>query len=137
MAAFEPRKILSGTADCLESIDDAALLWHRLFKVQRNWATYSFHDAKPYIKAYQKWLVRIVTELQTTTESIAVWRQNSQKIRLAERNEPGEEFFYGSERFSVMAEILQKISWNQVSWSELSVAAKDSISKLVDYGFVS
>lgn len=137
MAAFEPRKILSGTADCLESIDDTALLWHRLFKVQRNWATYSFHDAKPYIKAYQKWLARIVTELQTTTESIAVWRQNSQKIRLAERNEPGEEFFYGSERFSVMAEILQKISRNEVSWPELSAAAKDSISKLVDYGIVS
>ncbi len=137
MAAFEPRKILSGSADCLATIDDTALLWNRLFKVQRNWATYSFSNAKPYIKAYQKWLIRIVNELQASNESLTVWKQNSEKIRLAERNEPGEEFFYGAERFSVMTEILQQINAPEISWSRLSAAAKDSISKLVDYGLVS
>jgi hypothetical protein len=136
-AAFEPRKILSGTAECLENMDDAALLWTKLFKVQRNWSTYKFADAKPYIKAYQKSILRIVNELQAATESVTAWKKNSQKIRLAERNEPGEDFFYGSERFFVMAEILPHISSGDVSWSSLSEAAKDSISKLADYGFVS
>ena len=135
MAAFDPRKILSGTADCLENMDDAALLWNRLFKVQRNWATYTFADAKPYIKAYQKWIVMITKELQASNEVVSHWKQNSQKICLAERNEPGAEFFYGSERFFVVTEILQQISLSEVSWSRLSELAKNSLSKLADYGF--
>lgn len=135
MAAFDPRNILSGTAECLEDIDDAHLLWVRLFKVRRNWATYTFSNAKPYIKAYQKWIIQIVNELQATAESFAIWKQNSQKIGLAERNEPGAEFFYGSERFVVATEILQQLGSAELSWAELSNAAKDSISHLVDSGF--
>lgn len=136
MAAFEPRKILSGSADCLEQIDDMEQLWHKLFKVQRNWSTYKFSDAKSYIKPYQKSLIRIANELNASSSSITAWKQNSQKIRLAERNEPGSDFFYGAERFFVISEILQQIKLNQdASWATLSEQAKASIFKLADYGF--
>lgn len=137
MAAFDPRKILSGTADCIENFDDMALIWQTLFKVDRNWGTYTLADATPYIKAYQKSVLGIINELNASEQDIAAWKQNGKKIRLAERNEPGPDFFYGSEKYFASEPVLQQISSGNASWQETTALAEASVLKLADYGLVS
>lgn len=77
MAAFEPRQILSGTADYIQRFDDMTAIWEQLFKVNRSWGTYQFADAKPYINAYRKSIVEIVNELKATKKLISVWQRRS------------------------------------------------------------
>jgi hypothetical protein len=134
MAAFEPRKILSATADHIECFDDINLIWKQLFKVNRNWGSYTLADAKPYIQAYQKSIIEIANELNASESIIAVWKQRSKTIRLSERNEPGADFFYGSERFFASKEVLNQINSGKVSWRKISRIAEISTSKLADHG---
>jgi uncharacterized protein YdiU (UPF0061 family) len=134
MAAFEPRKILSATADHIECFDDINLIWKQLFKVNRNWGSYTLADAKPYIQAYQKSITEIANELNASEGIIAAWKQRSKAIRLSERNEPGADFFYGSERFFASEEVLTKINSGKVSWRKISQIAEISTSKLADHG---
>ena len=136
MAAFEPRIILSATADYIESFDDFTVIWERLFKVNRSWGTYKLADAKPYIKVYQKSIIEIINELKPSKEDIAVWQQRSKAIRLSERNEPGVDFFYDSERFLASEKVLRQINSGNVSWRKISETAEISTSKLTDHGFV-
>ncbi len=136
MAAFEPRKILSATAGYLDCFDDLNIIWHQLFKVNRHWGTFKLSDARPHIKAYQKAIINIADELNITDETIAVWQYRSQAIELSERNEPGVDFFYDSERFFASQEVLHLIQSDNASWQEISEAAQISTSKLVDHGLV-
>ncbi len=135
MAAFEPRNVLSATAQYIENFDDITIIWERLFKVNRKWGTFKLADAKPYIKVYQNSIIKIVNELKPSKEVLAVWQQRSKAIRLSERNEPGGDLFYGSERFLVSEEILRQINLGNLSWHNFSEMAEISISKLADHGF--
>lgn len=137
MAAFEPRKIMSGTADCIESFDSPLIIWNKLFKVNRHWGTYTQEDAKPYIDIYLKSIIVIIDELKASKETIAAWKQRSKTIRLSERNEPGTDFFYGSERFLASTEVLQQISLGNISWQEMSKTANTTASALADHGLYS
>jgi len=134
MAAFEPRKILSGTAECIEYFNDVKVSWNKLFKVERNWGTYKLSHAKPYIDAYQKSVISIINELNASKEQFDSWQQRSKKIRLSERNEPGDDFFYESERFSSSKDVLHQIDLGNICWREISKTADISISKLADHG---
>jgi uncharacterized protein YdiU (UPF0061 family) len=134
MAAFEPRKILFGTADHIESINDITFIWERLFKVNRSWGTYKLVDAKPYINAYRKSIVEIVNELKASKEDITDWQLRSKAIRLSERNEPGADLFYDSERFFASEEVLRQIKLGNVSWRKIGEAAVNSASELADHG---
>lgn len=134
LAAFEPRQILSATAEHIENFDDVAFIWERLFKVNRSWGTYKRVDAKPYINVYRKSIIAIVNELKASKEVIAVWQQRSKAIKLSTRNEPGADFFYGSERFFASEEVLGQINSGKVSWRKMSETAEISISKLADHG---
>jgi len=136
MAAFEPRKILSETAEYIDDFDNVSVIWKQLFKVNRSWGTYKLVDAKPYIKAYRQAIVAIVNELKASKEDIAIWRQRSETISLSERNEPGGDLFYDSERFFASEEVLGQIKQGNVSWRKMSKTADISISKLVDQGLV-
>lgn len=134
MAAFEPRKIMSGTADCIKNFDTPLIVWNKLFKVNRNWGTYTQEYAKPYINIYLKSIIVIIDELKASKETIATWEQRSKTIRLSERNEPGSDFFYGSERFLASREVLNQISLGNLSWQKMSKTANISASALVDHG---
>ena len=136
MAAFEPRKILYETADHIEIFDDVTFIWERLFKVSRSWGTYKLVDAKPYINAYRKSIVGVLNELKASKEVVADWRRRSKAIRLSERNEPGADFFYESERSIASEEVLRQIISGNVPWREISETAKISASKLADHGLV-
>ncbi len=136
MAAFEPRKILSATADYIEKFDDIFVIWERLFKVKRNWGTYKLANAKPYITIYQDSIFEIINELKASNETIAVWQQRSKAIRLSARNEPGGDFFYDSERFFASEKVLQLVNSGNASWRIISKAAEISTSKLADHGFI-
>ncbi|MFW5444304.1 MAG: protein adenylyltransferase SelO family protein [Methylococcaceae bacterium] len=135
MAAFEPRKILSATARHIENINDSNIFWEQLFKVNRNWGTYKQADAKPFIKIYQKSIINIINELKPSKERIAIWQQRSKAISLSERNEPGADLFYESERFFASEKVLHQINLGK-SWRIISKTAEKSASKLVDQGFV-
>lgn len=135
MAAFEPRNILSATAEQLDNFDDITVIWERLFKVKRKWGTIKLADAKPYIKVYQNAIFNIVNELKPSKEALAFWKHRSKSIRLSERNEPGADFFYGSERFFASEEVLREISSGNSSWRYISDMAEISTSKLADHGF--
>lgn len=135
MAAFEPRKILSATANYIESFDNMTLIWEQLFKVKRNWGTYKYSDAKPYIEIYRTTFFQMVNELKPSKEDIAIWQQRSKAIRISTRKEPGDDFFYDSERFFASEETLQLINSKKVSWPKISEAAEKSSSKLADHGF--
>ena len=132
MAAFEPRKILSATADHIKNIDNFTVIWKQLFKVNRSWGTYKLANAKPYIKVFQKSILKIVNELKPSKELIAIWQQRSKAIRLSERNEPGADFFYDSERFFASEKVLRQINSGNVSWRKISETAEISTSKLTD-----
>ncbi len=132
MAAFEPRKILSATACFIEKFDDITVIWENLFKVERIWGTYKLVDAKPYIKAYQKAVINIVEELKTSSADIAVWQQRSEDIGLSERNEPGTDFFYDSERFFASDVVVQKIKVGDCSWRKISEVADKLTTRLAD-----
>jgi len=134
LAAFEPRKILSATADHIENISKVKVLWEKLFHVARSWGTYKFVDAKPYIKAYQQSINNIVEELSASKQDFIVWQQRSKEISLSERKEPGEDFFYDSERFFASEEVLRQINSGNFSWRKISETAAISVSKLVDHG---
>ncbi len=132
-AAFEPRKILAQTAEHIDNFDNLTVLWKTLFKVNRNWSTCHLREAKPYINAYKHSITKIVQELNASKEDISRWQQRSKKIKLSERNEPGEDFFYNSERFFASNEILEKINNGNSTWLKISNAAELSASKLVDH----
>mgnify|MGYP000008050315 FL=1 len=134
LAAFEPRKILSETAGHIKNFDNLAVIWEKLFKVNRNWGTYKLIDAKPYIKSYQQSVINIVHELKASKEDIAQWQQRSRAINLSERNEPGADFFYNSERFFASKDVLKKINGGNIAWPEISEAAELSTLKLADHG---
>ncbi|NOQ76946.1 MAG: hypothetical protein GQ475_03980 [Methylococcaceae bacterium] len=134
MAAFEPRKILSGTAECIENFNDVKITWKKLFKVNRNWGSYNLNQAKPHINAYQKSVISIVNELKASKELIEIWQQQSKEIRLSERNEPGTDFFYDSERFFASKEVLHQINSGNIPWRKISETADTSMSELVDHG---
>lgn len=137
LAAFEPRKILSATVAHIEDFDNPPLIWEKLFKVNRHWGSYKLADAKPYIKIYQQSFFQIVTELNPSKEVLAIWQRRSKAIRLAERNEPGNDFFYDTERFFASEKVLQLLNSADISWREITQAAELSISKLADHGFSS
>lgn len=132
MAAFEPRKILSGTADCFESLDAIISVWVKLFKVNRKWGTYTLSDAKPYIVEYRKLIMGIFNDLKASKETVAAWKRRSQEIRLSERLEPGADFFYDSERFIASEEVLHLIRQGNASWRKISQAADVSTLRFVD-----
>lgn len=134
MAAFEPRNILSETANYIDKFDEINIIWEQLFKVNRSWGTYKLTDAKHYIKAYQKSVIQIMDELNTTEKDISIWQQRSKAIKLSERNEPGEDLFYDSERFFASEAIINQIKSGNVSWSKTSAEAKISAKNLVDHG---
>ena len=134
LAAFEPRNILSATADHIENFDNATVIWEQLFKVNRSWGTYSYTDAKPYINAYQKSVVNIINELEASKDVITAWQQRSKAINLSERNEPGADFFYDSERFIASKEVLRQIDLENSRWYKISKAAEVLTLKLVDHG---
>lgn len=133
MAAFEPRKILAGTADCFESLDVTVSVWVKLFKVNRKWGTYKLADAKPYIVEYRKAIIGIFNELKASKDTVAAWKRRSKEIKLSERHEPGADFFYDSERFQASEEVLQLIRQGNASWRKISQAAETSSMKFVDY----
>lgn len=132
MAAFEPRKILSGTADCFECLDAVVSVWVKLFKVNRKWGTYTLSDAKPYIVEYRKAIMGIFNELKASKENVAVWKRRSKEIMLSERHEPGADFFYDSERFLASEDVLQLIRQGNASWREISQVAETSTLRFVD-----
>ena len=136
MAAFEPRKILSATATHIDKFDNFTVIWDRLFKVNRSWGTYKRTDAKSYIQVYQQSIIEIINELKPSKKLIAIWKQRSKAIRLSERNEPGADLFYDSERYFASEEVLRQINSGNVSWRKISQLAKTSASKLADHGFV-
>ncbi len=133
MAAFEPRKILSSTAQYLDSFDNTAILWEQLFKVNRSWGTFKLSNAKPYIEIYKNSIFKIVNELKPSKEILALWQQRSKAIKQSERNEPGFELFYGSERFNASKEVVRQINLGNISWRKISNIADISISKLADH----
>ncbi len=134
LAAFEPRKILSETAKCLDNFDDISFIWKQLFKVNRKWATYKLVDAKPFINVYRKLIIKITNELKASKEHIHAWQQRSKAISLSERIEPGVDFFYNSERFFASEAVLRQIKAGNVSWRNVGEAAEVSISQLIDHG---
>lgn len=136
MAAFEPRKILSQTIENFENFADLFLIWKNLFKVDRHWASIRFLEAKPYIVEYLKSVTAIITELNASTETLAVWKKRSAEIKLSLRNEPGADFFYDAERFVASAEVLRQIQAGS-HWHIISETAAASALKLVDIGLVS
>lgn len=136
MAAFEPRKILSETAGYIEHFNNLMVIWEQLFKVHRSWGTFKLIDAKPYIKAYQQSINNIVHQLGASKEVIAGWHRRSKAITLSERNEPGADFFYNSERFFASKEVLKKIHCGKINWPEISEAAELSTLKLADHGIM-
>ncbi|MGR9117144.1 MAG: protein adenylyltransferase SelO family protein [Gammaproteobacteria bacterium] len=133
MAAFEPRKILSGTADCFESLDVIVSLWGKLFKVNRKWGTYTLSDAKPYIIEYRKSIIGIFNDLKASKDTVDAWKQRSKEIKLSERHEPGSDFFYDSERFLASEEVLHLIRLGNASWRTISQVAETSTIRFVDY----
>jgi hypothetical protein len=134
LAAFEPRKILSATAGHIKHFDNIRVIWEQLFKVNRCWGTYKLTDAKPYIQAYQKAITDVVNELTASKQIIAGWQLRSQSVSLSERNEPGADFFYDSERFFASGEVLRQINLTKTSWRTISQSADKSASELVDHG---
>ncbi len=136
MAAFEPRQILSRTADYIQRFDDVSVIWEQLFKVNRSWGTYKLASAKPYINVYRKSIIEIVDELKASKQVIAVWQRRSKAIKLSDRNEPGGDLFYDSERFFSSEQVLRQIKLGNVSWRKISESAEISSSKLVDHGLV-
>jgi uncharacterized protein YdiU (UPF0061 family) len=133
LAAFEPRKILSGTADCFENLDVVVSIWGKLFKVNRKWGTYKLSDAKPYIVEYRKSIIGIFNDLKASKDTVAAWKRRSQEIKLSERYEPGADFFYDSERFLASEEVMRLIRQGNVSWPKISQTAETSSLKLVDH----
>jgi uncharacterized protein YdiU (UPF0061 family) len=133
MAAFKPRKILSGTADCFESFDDIASVWEKLFKVNRKWGTYKLSDAKPYIVEYQKSIIGIFNDLEASKDTVAAWKRRSKEIKLSDRHEPGADFHYDSERFLASEEVLHLIRLGHASWRKISQIAETSTIRFVDY----
>jgi uncharacterized protein YdiU (UPF0061 family) len=133
MAAFEPRKILSGTADCFESLDVIVSVWVKLFKVNRKWGTYTLSDARPYILEYRKSIIGIFNDLGASKETVAAWKRRSKEIKLSERQEPGADFFYDSERFQASEEVLHLIRQGKVSWPKISHVAETSSARFVDF----
>ncbi|MGR9037622.1 MAG: hypothetical protein ACU83O_13715 [Gammaproteobacteria bacterium] len=133
MAAFEPRKILSGTADCFESLDAIISIWVKLFKVNRKWGTYTLSDAKPYIVEYRKSIMGIFNDLKASKDTVAAWKRRSQEIKLSERHEPGADFFYDSERFLASEEVMHQIRQGNASWHKISQIAETSILRFVDH----
>lgn len=132
MAAFEPRKILSGTADCFDSLDALVVVWSRLFKVNRQWGTFTLSDARPYILEYRKAIMAIVNDLQASQDTVTSWKQRSKAIKLSERNEPGDDFFYDSERFQASEEVLRLIKEGNLTWDKISPIAETSTQRFVD-----
>lgn len=133
MAAFEPRKILSGTADCFESLDAIVSVWVKLFKVNRKWGTYTLPDAKPYIVEYRKSIMGIFNALKASKDTVDAWKRRSNEIKLSERNEPGADFFYDSERFLASEEVLELIRLGNTSWRKISQVAETSSIRFVDH----
>lgn len=136
LAAFEPRNILSETFNYLDNFDDDTLIWEQLFKVNRKWGTYKRVDAKAYIGIYRKAVRNIVNELKATEEQVAIWQQQSKAIKLSERNEPGKDFFYDSERFNASEGVLKQIKLGDVTWNTISKTAENSAYNLADHGVV-
>lgn len=133
MAAFEPRKILSGTADCFESLDVIVSVWGKLFRVNRKWGTYKLSDAKPYIVEYRKSIIGIFNDLKASKDTVDAWKRRSKEIKLSERHEPGADFFYDSERFLASEEVLHLIRLGNASWRKISQVAETSTIRFVDY----
>jgi uncharacterized protein YdiU (UPF0061 family) len=134
MAAFEPRKILAQTAQSLDSFNEIDLIWEKLFKVGRSWGSLGFSEAKPFINQYLKSVKEIMGELNATRHTITEWQHRSHRIQLADRKEPGGDFFYGSERFAYSEDILTQIQEGKDHWRSISDNAVSSAAKLVDKG---
>ncbi|CAI8937646.1 protein adenylyltransferase SelO family protein [Methylocaldum szegediense] len=134
LAAFEPRKILSRTAQYFDKFNDINFIWENLFKVHRNWGTFNFPKALPFITEYIKSVEYIVDELDKTGEIVTKWKSRSQQMQLSERRELGSDFFYDSERFISSQEVLAQIHRGKANWKVISDMAADAAEKLVDRG---
>lgn len=132
LAAFEPRKILSGTMRYIENFDNDRLIWTQLFSVERKWGTYNFTSAKPYIGAYRTAVLKIINELNASSKHLDNWQQQSIQKTPAKRNEPGADFFYDSERHFASKDVLQKINTGILTWHKISEVAAISALKLTD-----
>ena len=136
MAAFEPRRVLAGTARHLERLDDLEFVWAELFRVERHWATLNLAQAQPYISDYAEAVKSIVAELDDTGAIVKVWQNRTlrQRQRLAERRAGGADFFYDSERFLCAKPILELIQNGQTGWPEISRVAAEAAEHRVDQG---
>lgn len=134
MAAFEPRKVLSRTAQHLDKFNDINFIWENLFRVHRSWGTLNRSQALPFITEYIKSVEYIVDELDKTSEIVTNWKYRSQQMQLSERRELGGDFFYDSERFISSQEVLAQIHRGKADWKLISDIAADAAEKLVDRG---